>query len=288
MNVDPSALVDVGASTWLFDRQIPLDRDPAEWPRTAPAGLGDDATRLRDRLTRLLGESPGYALVDLALSDASDELLCRAAWNLLTTLFLPVPQYVTGEVFFPVEAAETQPSHSPFSMSRSDVSFHTDGTFLPAAPDILALVSLTAADEGGETLIVDGAAVFADLTAEDASVAAVLLEEHPIDLRDQTDGNPTRSQPIATRVEAGRVGLRYVREYLEQGYVKSGLKTPEHARAAFDRFDALAAVEERQISFLLERGEVLIIDNRRYLHGRRGFREQTRRRRLRRVYGMFR
>ena len=110
--------------------------------------LGDDATRLRDRLTRLLGESPGYALVDLALSDAS-ELLCRAAWNLLTTLFLPVAQYVTGEVFFPVEAAETQPSHSPFSMSRSDVSFHTDGTFLPAAPDILALLSLTAADGGG-------------------------------------------------------------------------------------------------------------------------------------------
>ena len=116
----------------------------------------------------------------------------------------------------------------------------------------------------------------------------MLLEEHPIDLRDQTDGNPTRSQPIATRVEAGRVGLRYVREYLEQGYVKSGLETPERARAAFDRFDALAAVEERQISFLLERGEVLVIDNRRYLHGRRGFREQTRRRRLRRVYGVLR
>lgn len=288
MNVDPSALVDVGASTWLLDREIPLDRDPADWPRTAPPGLGDDATRLRDGLTRLLGDSPGHALVDLGLSDASDQLLCRAAWNLLTTLCLPVPQYVTGEMFFPVEAADAQPSHSPFSMSRSDVAFHNDGTFLPAAPEIAALLSLSAADEGGETVIVDGAAVFEDLHAADASVAAVLLEKHPIDLRGQADGAPTRSQPIATRDEAGQVRLRYVRAYIEQGYVKSGLELPDRTRAAFDRFDALAAVEERQVSFLLKRGELLIIDNQRYLHGRRGFREHISRRRLRRVYGVLR
>ena len=44
LNINPSALVDVGASTWLLDRQIPLDRDPAEWPRTAH---GTSGTTLR-------------------------------------------------------------------------------------------------------------------------------------------------------------------------------------------------------------------------------------------------
>jgi alpha-ketoglutarate-dependent taurine dioxygenase len=288
VNVNPSALVDVGASTWLLDREIPFDRDPAGWPRTAPAGALNDAARLRDRLTRLISESPGYALIDLVLSDASDELLCRAAWNLLTTLCLPVPQYVTGEVFFPVEAADAQPIHSPFSMSRSDVAVHSDGTFLPAAPEIVALLSLSAADEGGETVIVDGAAVFDDLSAADTAVASLLLEEHPIDLRGQTNGNPTRSQPIATRDDTGRLRLRYVRAYIEQGYVKSGIEVSGVTRAAFDRFDALAMAEERQVSFQLKRGELLVIDNQRYLHGRRRFQEHARQRRLRRVYGMLR
>jgi alpha-ketoglutarate-dependent taurine dioxygenase len=243
---------------------------------------------LRDRLAHLLRESPGYALIDLALSDRSDELICRAAWNLLTTLCLPVPQYVTGELFFPVEAADVQPLHSPFSMSRSEVAFHTDGSFLPVAPEIAALLSLSTADEGGETVIVDGAAVGDDLCASDASLAAVLFEEHPIDLRGQAGGDPTRSQPIATRDEGGRLRLRYVRGYIERGYVKAGLRVSDRTRAAFDRFDAMAAAEERQISFLLERGELLVIDNQRYMHGRRAFREEARRRRLRRVYGMLR
>lgn len=288
MTSDREAQVDVGASTWLLEREVPLDADSAQWPRTAPRGAGDGARHLRDRLAHLLRESPGYALIDLALSDRSDELICRAAWNLLTTLCLPVPQYVTGELFFPVEAADVQPLHSPFSMSRSEVAFHTDGSFLPVAPEIAALLSLSTADEGGETVIVDGAAVGDDLCASDASLAAVLFEEHPIDLRGQAGGDPTRSQPIATRDEGGRLRLRYVRGYIERGYVKAGLRVSDRTRAAFDRFDAMAAAEERQISFLLERGELLVIDNQRYMHGRRAFREEARRRRLRRVYGMLR
>jgi alpha-ketoglutarate-dependent taurine dioxygenase len=285
---DPSARVHVGACTWLLEREIPLEYDPAQWPRTAPRVAGDEAVHLRDRLAHLLRESPGYALIDLALPDASDELVCRAAWNLLTTLCLPVPQYVTGELFFPVEAADAQPLHSPFSTSRSDVAFHSDGTFLPAAPEIAALLSLSPADEGGDTVIVDGAGIIEDLCASDATVAAVLFEQHPIDLRGQTDGEPTRSQPIATRDEAGRARLRYVRSYIEQGYVNAGRRVSDRTRVAFDRLDAMAAAEERQISFLLKRGELLIVDNQRYLHGRRAFREHTRRRRLRRVYGMVR
>lgn len=289
MTGDPKARVDLGGtSTWLLEREIPLDADSSQWPRTAPPGTGEEAKHLRDRLTRLLRESPGYALIDLSLPDASDDLICRAAWNLLTTLCLPVAQYVTGELFFPVEAADVQPLHSPFSMSRSEAAFHNDGTFLPVAPEIAALLSLSSADEGGETVIVDGADVLDDLCASDASVAAVLFDEHPIDLRGQTGGNPTRSQPIASRDEGERLRLRYVRAYIEQGYDKAGLRMSDRTRVAFDRFDALAAAEERQISFLLERGELLVVDNQRYLHGRRAFRETTRRRRLRRVYGVLR
>ncbi len=289
MTGDRKAQVDVGGtSTWLLERVVPLDADSSQWPRTAPLGAGNEARHLRDRLTHLLRESPGYALIDLSLPDASDELICRAAWNLLTMLCLPVPQYVTGELFFPVEAADVQPLHSPFSMSRSEAAFHTDGSFLPAAPEIAALLSLSSADEGGETVIVDGADVLDELCASDASVAAVLFEEHPIDLRGQTDGDPTRSQPIATREGGGRLRLRYVRAYIEQGYDKAGVRMSDQTPVAFDRFDALAAAEERQISFLLERGELLVVDNQRYLHGRRAFRETTRRRRLRRVYGVLR
>jgi hypothetical protein len=137
-------------------------------------------------------------------------------------------------------------------------------------------------------VIVDGADIVDDLCASDTSVAAVLFEEHPIDLRGQTGCDPTRSQPIATRDEGGRLRLRYVRAYIEQGYDKADLRMTDRTRAAFDRFDALAAAEERQIPFLLERGELLVIDNQRHLHGRRAFRETTRRRRLRRVYGVLR
>lgn len=284
MEVDPLALVDATAVEWLLDRSFAFDDDPAGWPRSAPTGGSEATAQLGQRLTGLLDKAPGYALVDLG-AHLNDELLCRATWNLFTTLCLPVPQYATGEMFFPVEAAEAQPAHSPFSMSRSEVEMHNDGTFLPAAPQVAALLSLAAADQGGETIIVDGADVFGELTDADA---AVLLDHHPIDLRGQTDGPPIRSQAIATRDARGRLRLRYVRSYIEAGYAKAGRQIPAATRTALDHVDALAADEARQIAFLLKRGELLLVDNQRFLHGRRAFREAGTQRRLRRVYGMLR
>jgi alpha-ketoglutarate-dependent taurine dioxygenase len=53
-----------------------------------------------------------------------------------------------------------------------------------------------------------------------------------------------------------------------------------------DAVDRLAAAGSSQTEALLVRGQLLVWDNRRFLHGRRSFRDVIGRRRLRRMYGM--
>ncbi|GDY33816.1 TauD/TfdA family dioxygenase [Gandjariella thermophila] len=257
----------------LLKRIIPDGHPLTDWPTEPPTPptieLAAAARAVADSILR----EPGYAVVDTQAAELTDTELVSAAWNLFTVLCVPVPQYLTGELIYPVEVtAATGPGISHYSTSNAAGGFHTDGTMLDQPPAVAALLCVSPADEGGETLLMDGLRLISDLTPEHR-----LALTRPFWFHSGDPGSPLRHQPILNGTE-----LRYLRRYIEEGHRQAGA---ELSTTALDALDRLSELPDRQRPVPLRRAQVLLWDNTRFIHGRRPFTENTSRRRLRRMYG---
>jgi hypothetical protein len=270
----------------LRERLVP-DSHPADsMPRDPLPDPGPVLETVKDVDAHVRGE-PGAVVVDFDVRDATDDEVTSVGWNFFTCLCTPVPQYRTGELIYPVEVADVAPGESHYSRSSDSGNLHTDGTFLPRPPDVAALLCLSSAQSGGETILIDGRELIAELRSRNPDAVAILSRDHPFDCLGQLPGYETRRQPIFTESGRGFV-LRYLRKYIEQGYAKTGKDVPAGLTDALDQLDALASDEARQDAVRLARGQMLVFDNHRFLHGRRAFSEaKGRRRRLRRIYGAY-
>ncbi|MER7518604.1 TauD/TfdA family dioxygenase [Streptomyces sp. NPDC126499] len=271
----------------LLSRTTPAGRPLDAWPLDAPDDTTDSLLTACLDITRRLREKEGWLVVDTGLADLDDEQVTSAVWNLFTVLCRPVPQYRTGELMYPVEvtAAPTLAS-SHYSSSSRTGGFHTDGTLLDTTPDVAMLAGLSTADEGGETVLVDVEGLVAALTAQAPQHLDVLAEPHPFHSGDSTD-DPVMLHRILTRTDSG-TQVRYLRRYVEQGYLAQGQTIGEGLTEALDAWDALVARPDYQEAVLIGRGQVLLWDNFRFVHGRTPFTERLHRRRLRRGYGVLR
>ncbi|MFF5780761.1 TauD/TfdA family dioxygenase [Streptomyces virginiae] len=271
----------------LLTRQIPADQPLDAWPVDAPAGTSDALRAACADITRELRENKGWLVVDTGLVGLDDEQLCSASWNLFTALCRPVPQYRSGELMYPVEvsAAPTLAS-SHYSSSSRTGGFHTDGTLLDAAPDLAMLAGLSAADEGGETVLVDAGRLVEALAESAPDLLSLLEEPHPFHSGDNA-GDPVMLHRIVSRT-ASRTEVRYLRRYIEQGHRTQGRAMEDKLVAALDAWEQLIADPAHQASVLIGRGQLLLWDNFRFVHGRTPFTERLHRRRLRRGYGVFR
>ncbi|GAA2139223.1 hypothetical protein GCM10009760_21210 [Kitasatospora kazusensis] len=271
----------------LSSRPLPADLAPDDWPDQAPDDAARDLAPARAEALRLLDGEPGWLVVHTGLAALDDHRLMTAAWNLFTALCEPVPQYRTGELVFPVEVtdAPTEAS-SHYSRSNATGGFHTDGTLLDLTPQVAALIGLSSADSGGETVLVDGFGLADHLAAEAPDHLALLEQAHPFHSGDQGE-DPVMEHRIVD-LTGERLRLHYLRRYIDRGYEHTGRTRPDGLSAALDAWDALVADPARQNGILLERGDILLWNNARFIHGRTPFEERTRRRRLRRAYGVHR
>lgn len=132
---------------------------------------------------------------------------------------------------------------------------HTDLAWMsdPLTPEVMVLYCIRPDGAGGgESLIADGWGAFTALDAEDRRV----LTEHEVTFRSHFDTDVvTRRQAKVVSEVGGRKWIRFRRDLLE-GQVPG----------AVHRFARLA--DSRAEAFRLEANQVLVLDNRRMLHGR--------------------
>ena len=268
----------------ISTRIIPIDYPAASWPATHPYIVSASlASADSDILTYLRGE-PGWVLVDTGFANRDDCELISAAWNLFSSLCRPVPQYRTGELVYFVEVAnKLAQASSHYSQSNKSGGFHTDGTLLDMTPDIAMLAGISTADEGGETVLIDGHAVVARLAELSSQSVSSLEDFHPFHSGDESD--PVVAHRVIDRSTQSPV-IRYMRRYIELGYIKRQGAVSDCLTAALQDLDALTGDPRHQTAVLIKRGYLLLWNNQRCLHGRRPFKELRERRRLLRTYGM--
>jgi gamma-butyrobetaine dioxygenase len=147
---------------------------------------------------------------------------------------------------------------------------HTDNPYRDPVPGVQLLHCLVNETSGGLSTLVDGFAAARALETRDPEAFA-LLSRTPVRFRyqDETTELVASAVPIERDVHGGLVAIHFSPRL---DFVPLGppdeLERYYRARRALDH---LLRSPEFEIRFLLAAGELLMMDNRRLLHGRTGF-----------------
>jgi gamma-butyrobetaine dioxygenase len=148
---------------------------------------------------------------------------------------------------------------------------HTDNPYRDPVPQLQLLHCLEQAAEGGESIVVDGFFAAERLRREWPEDFA-LLARHPAPFRYVEDGQvdlQARAPLIELDNEGGLQAVRYNNRSAAPFDLPEESVIPFYR--AYRRFGRLLHDPQATVGFRLRPGDLFILDNRRVLHGRRGF-----------------
>jgi gamma-butyrobetaine dioxygenase len=152
---------------------------------------------------------------------------------------------------------------------------HTDNPYRDPVPQLQLLHCLAQASEGGESVVVDGFNAAERLRRESPADFA-LLTRHAVPFRYVEDGDGKRQVDLQAKsplIELDSDGGLYAVRYNNRS--AAPLDLPEELMIpyyrAYRRFGRLLHDPQATAGFRLRPGDLFIVDNRRVLHGRRGF-----------------
>ena len=242
-------------------------------PLTTPFDLTSVSTVLTDlagRLSNILERGTGVVLLrDFISSEWDEHGAGRAFWYLSTLLGTPVSQSAEGDRLFHVRDegfSATDPRYRG-PMSRKRLSFHTDRC------DVIAFLCLQPALQGGETFIVSSVALCDELRRSTPETLEVLRQPYPY-LRHTVDVGNMRSYcelPIFSEHE-GYFAAHFLRVLIDRADVSDVAPTlTTSQRLALDALETLAEDPGFHVSFGMEAGDLLLLNNWTTFHRRNEF-----------------
>ena len=159
--------------------------------------------------------------------------------------------------------------------------------------DITAMIALGCwqqAEQGGESVIVSGVTVHDEIRRRAPHLLAPLYRGyHYHRLGEEGAGEEpvTPHRVPVFSIKNNQLSCRYQRTGIVGGHKANGVPLTDEDIAAFNLFDEIAKAPENRLSFFLERGEMLVLNNYAVLHARthfRNFPEPERQRRLIRLW----
>lgn len=146
-------------------------------------------------------------------------------------------------------------------------SFHTDSA------DLVGLMCLQDAQEGGLSLLVSALSIYNRMRSETPELLERLFDPIATDRRGEVPpgAKPYMEIPVFNW-HAGHLTVFYQRQYIESAQRFEGAMrlTPAHVEA-LDRFDALAESPDMHVSMRLRPGDMQFVYNHSQLHDRTAF-----------------
>ena len=146
-------------------------------------------------------------------------------------------------------------------------TFHTDSA------DVVGLLCLKVAKEGGDSLLVSAETIYNRMRAERPDLLAYLFDPIATDRRGEVPegANPYMEIPPLSWHD-GKLTVFYQRQYIDSAQrFADALRLSEGHVAALDMFDALANDPELHFSMTLRPGDMQFVYNHGQLHDRTGF-----------------
>ncbi len=147
---------------------------------------------------------------------------------------------------------------------------HTDNPYRDPVPTLQLLHCLSNAIDGGESGLVDGFEAAALLRAEDPSSFQLLAETPVLFAWSDARAALRAERPIIGLDPLGRIReVRLNHRSMQPGSLPAGVVAEFYA--AYRKFTRIISRPELQVTFRLEPGDCLILDNVRVLHSRTAF-----------------
>lgn len=179
--------------------------------------------------------------------------------------------YVRETIFGGFWVFSANMAHADTAYTTGTIGPHTDGTYVEDAPGLQLFHCLEFEGEGGESLLIDGFRVAADLQREDPEAHAVLSRVEVPGQYLEEGVHLRAARPILRHDSAGRLV-----QVSFNNHDRAPFLLPEPEMSAFYR--ALSAFWRKlddpgyQLRTHLDPGRALIFDNWRVLHGRLAYR----------------
>lgn len=227
----------------------------------------------------------GFAVIKgLPRTSLSFEQFAAAVWGLNTFLGFPLSQNARGELLSEVIDASAIETTPRMYRSALELGLHTDVT------GMLSLACWNPARRGGETVLASGVSIHNAIARRAPHLLEVLYrgfhyhrlgEQGP----HQEPVTPFRIPVFAVR--NGQVSVRYARAGFVAGHHELGIPFSDKEVEAIDLFDEIAREPGNHITFPLEAGDLIVINNYVVMHARKAFEdydEPARKRRLLRIW----
>jgi trimethyllysine dioxygenase len=177
--------------------------------------------------------------------------------------------YVRRTVFGDVwELAADLSAHADTAYGVTFLGPHTDGTYSHDGPGVQLFSCQERRGDGGDSILVDGFAVAADMVAVDPD-GARLLASVDVPSRYVEPGVSLRAErPVLRCDQDGRLVQVSFNAYDREPFLLGDPGEWDRFVDAYDRFGALVADESRWLRLEWRPGHLLLFDNWRVLHGR--------------------
>lgn len=164
----------------------------------------------------------------------------------------------------------------PVSKTKAETGYHTDSTAKHYFPDIIGLLCLQPALSGGESLMTNAANLLVHLLEKFPHLTELIhtpLCRDVITPGTVQDLAAIRSNdiPLFQYDDEGGVIFRYMRYWIESALQKLGEPAPSGLPDVLNAIDAFFAQPENAMSFRLDRGDMLFVNNRFICHNRTAF-----------------
>jgi hypothetical protein len=238
-----------------------LDADRSRVIRAAMPTLGPVLAAAR----RELIDGRGFVVLRGLPVEGVDPLeLERRYWCLGVAMGIPVPQTLDGALLVHVrdQGLDYTDPHVRGYQTRARLDYHVDGS------DVVGLLCVRAAREGGISTIVSSTALHDEILARRPDLVGLLYEQFWFDRR-AGDGPDSFYQLPIFGFELDHFVMYYGRSYIEsaQRGPQTNTLSPEQLEA-FDLIDALANSPEFLLPMDLRPGDVQLLNNRLTMHAR--------------------
>ncbi len=157
-----------------------------------------------------------------------------------------------------------------YHQTRQGAYVHNDGVSDPLPIDYLILACGQKALVGGESILIDASAVYAQLMAF-PEILEVLKCDFFFENRGVADEEQLFKAPILSFSCEGIPLVRYFRVYIESAHLKAGVPLTSSQVQSLDFLDAVLDQSSVQHRVLMEPGQVLISADNKFLHTRTHF-----------------
>lgn len=157
-----------------------------------------------------------------------------------------------------------------YHQTRQGAYVHNDGVSDPLPIDYLILACGQKAYIGGESILIDASAVYAELVGF-PDILNILQGDVLFENRGMADEELLFKAPIFRFSDKGVPLIRYFRVYIESAHNKAGQPLTPKQIEALDFLDTVLEQSNVQSRVLLEPGQILISADDKFLHTRTQF-----------------